>query len=330
MRGRLHLFFPAAITDLSARDAPFALSSRFDRPNGRAPPPMPLAAAPGRRLACDARTMSTPSSSPETPSATNAPLIAFEQVSIVRGGRAALDNVSLSIAAGEHVAIIGPNGSGKSTLIKTVTRELYPVIRPGSAVRVLGRDRWNVFELRKQLGIVSNDLMATCTRELTGREVVLSGFFSSIGLWPHQQPLITAAMRDKTDEILARLEVSHLADRFVTQMSSGEARRILIGRALVHDPSTLLLDEPTNSLDVHAMQELRESFRTLAQSGIGILLVTHHLPDIIPEIERVILIRQGRVFRDGPKDLMLTEEVLSELFGVRVEMSRRDGYYNMW
>jgi iron complex transport system ATP-binding protein len=261
-------------------------------------------------------------------STTSPPLIAFERVTIVRNGRAALDEVTLSIDAGEHVAIIGPNGSGKSTLIKTVARELYPVVRPGTAVRLLGRERWNVFELRSQLGIVSNDLMATCTRPLTAEHVVISGFFSSIGIWPHH--LVTDAMRDKAREILDRLDVPHLRDRLVTELSSGEARRILIGRALVHDPATLLLDEPTNSLDFCAMQDLRDLFRRLAQSGIGILLVTHHLPDVIPEIDRVILLKNGRLFRDGPKDDVLTSGVLRELFGSAVELVRRDGYYHLW
>jgi iron complex transport system ATP-binding protein len=261
-------------------------------------------------------------------STTSSPLIAFERVTVARNGRVALDEVTLSIDAGEHVAIIGPNGSGKSTLIKTVARELYPVVRPGSAVRLLGRERWNVFELRSQLGIVSNDLMATCTRPLTAEHVVISGFFSSIGIWPHH--LVTDAMRKKAQEVLDRLEVPHLADRLLTELSSGEARRVLIGRALVHDPATLLLDEPTNSLDFRAMQDLRDVFRRLAQSGIGILLVTHHLPDIIPEIDRVILLKEGRLFRDGPKEEVLTSDVLRELFGSAVELVRRDGYYHLW
>jgi iron complex transport system ATP-binding protein len=268
------------------------------------------------------------SRSPHTP-----PLIAFERVTIIRrsdhsGLRTALDDVSLEIGVGEHVAIIGPNGSGKSTLIKTITRDLYPVVRPGSAVRVLGRERWNVAELRRQLGIVSNDVMATCTRELTGRDVIVSGYFSSIGLWPHHR--VTEAMREKAEEVLRRLDVPHLADRFVTEMSSGEARRIMIGRALVHDPRTLLLDEPTNSLDLQAMQELRDVFRRLAQTGTGIILVTHHLSDIIPEIDRVILIKQGRVFRDGAKADVLSSAALGELFGIPVELMQRDGYYHLW
>lgn len=255
------------------------------------------------------------------------PLIAFERVTIVRNDNIALDDVTLSIDAGEHVAIIGPNGSGKSTFIKAVNRELYPLPRDYTSLRVMGRDRWDVSELRAHLGIVSNDLMATCTRELTGRDVVISGFFSSIGIWPNHH--VTDDMRATADEILARLEVPHLADRFVTEMSSGEARRILIGRALAHDPDTLLLDEPTNSLDLAAMRELRGVFRRLAQAGTGILLVTHHLEDIIPEIERVILIKNGRVFRDGPTEQVLMSDALHELFGIPVELVRRDGYYHL-
>ena len=200
---------------------------------------------------------------------------------------------------GEHVAILGPNGCGKSTLIKTITRECYPLARAGSSLTILGQNTWNVFELRTLLGIVSNDLMNTCTRDITGIEVVLSGFFSSIGIQPYHH--VTASFLEKATEVLDLLEVPHLADRFMTEMSSGEGRRILIARAMVHDPLALLLDEPSNSLDVHATLELRALLRKLAQSGTGILIVTHHLADIIPEIDRVILLKDGRVFADGEK-----------------------------
>ena len=261
------------------------------------------------------------------PPAGSPPLLAFEHVTVHRNGRTALDDVTLSIGAGEHVAIVGPNGSGKSTFIKTITRELYPIAQLDCAVRLLGRERWNVADLRAHLGLVSNDLVAACTRELTGRDVVLSGFFSSIGLWPHHE--ITPAMQETADAVLARLEVPHLAGRFVNEMSSGEAKRVLIGRALVHDPETLLFDEPSNSLDFHAQFELRELFRKLARSGTGLLLVTHHLPDIVPEIERVLLLKDGRVFRDGAKEDVLTAPILSELFNLRVELVHRDGYFHL-
>jgi iron complex transport system ATP-binding protein len=258
----------------------------------------------------------------------NPALLAFHHVSVMLGSKRVLHDITLKVEAGEHVAILGPNGCGKSTLIKTITRECYPLIEPQSSLTLLGRDTWNVFELRSLLGIVSSDLMRRCTREITGREVVLSGFFSSIGLQPYHE--VTAAMMEKSSEVLELLEAGHLADREMTEMSSVEAHRLLIGRALVHDPLALLLDEPANSLDLRAALELRGILRKLAQAGTGILMVTHHLPDILPEIARVVLLRQGRVFADGPKSELLTTERLTELFGLPVELARRDGYYHLW
>ena len=256
------------------------------------------------------------------------PLLDFQHVSVMRGDNIVLSDITLRIQAGEHVSILGPNGCGKSTLIKTITRECYPLAKPGSSLTIFGRDTWNVFELRTLLGVVSNDLMSTCTREVTGLEVVLSGFFSSIGLQPYHD--VTEEMMTKARQVVDVLEVPHLAGREMTAMSNGEARRILIGRALVHDPLALLLDEPTNSLDLHAMNELRRILRKLAATGTGILMVTHHLPDIIPEIDRVILLRQGRIFADGWKTELLTAELLQDVFGVPVELAQRDGYYQIW
>jgi iron complex transport system ATP-binding protein len=255
-------------------------------------------------------------------------LLDFQHVSVMLGEKRVLHDITLTIGAGEHVAILGPNGCGKSTLIKTITRECYPLFDPESSLTILGRDTWDVFELRSLLGIVSSELLRRCTREITGREVVLSGFFSSIGLQPYHE--VTAAMMEKSSEVLERLEAGHLADREMTEMSSGEAHRLLIGRALVHDPLALLLDEPGNSLDLRAALELRDILRKLAQAGTGILMVTHHLPDILPEIDRVVLLRQGRVFADGPKTQLLTTERLSELFGLSVELAQRGGYYHLW
>ena len=255
-------------------------------------------------------------------------LIEFRNVSVMRGARIALDRVSLRIDSGEHVAILGPNGSGKSTLIKTITRECYPRADDVSSVRIMGREVWNVFDLRGMLGIVTNDLMDTARRGVSCREMVLSGFFSSIGIWPHQT--VTAAMQAKAEEALERMEVLRLAERGMDELSSGEARRVLIARALVHDPRALLLDEPTASLDLRALRDLRDAMRSLARSGIAILLVTHHLADIIPEISRVVLLKDGRVFRDGGKREILTVECLSELYGLDVELIERDGFYYSW
>jgi iron complex transport system ATP-binding protein len=256
------------------------------------------------------------------------PLLELENVTVVRGERAALQNLSLRIDAGEHVCILGPNGCGKSTLIKTITRECYPLAREGSAMRILGRERWNVFELRAHLGIVSPDLLASCTTDSTGRDVVLSGFFSSTRIFPHHHP--GADHLQRADALLARLGIAHLADRPLLQMSSGEAKRTLIARALAHEPDTLLFDEPSNALDIAAQFHLRETMRDLARSGLGILLVTHHVSEIIPEIDRVILLRNGRMLDDGPKNEVLTERNLRALFGVDVRMHAHNGSFHIY
>jgi iron complex transport system ATP-binding protein len=263
---------------------------------------------------------------------TDAPLIELRHVSVVRdldrpNARPALDDVSLSIDAGEHVCILGPNGCGKSTLIKTMTRECYPLARSESAVRILGRERWNVFELRERLGIVTPDLLAACATDATGRDVVLSGFFSSTRIVRHHAP--SADQAAHADALLARFGVAQLADVPVARLSSGEAKRVLIARALVHDPSSLLFDEPGNALDVAARAALLDTMSSLARSGIGIVLVTHHVEEIIPEIDRVIMLKAGRVFADGPKSEVLTSERLSALFGIDVRVDSRNGAYRL-
>jgi iron complex transport system ATP-binding protein len=170
--------------------------------------------------------------------------------------------------------------------------------------------------------------MAQCTRDITGRELILSGFFGAIGLWPHHQ--VTGAMENAAAEAMARLDAGHLADRWLDEVSSGEARRLLIARSLIHNPETLLLDEPTTSLDLSALHEVRGHLRGLAVSGVGLVIVTHHLDDIIPEIERVVLLKDGAVLADGPKATVLTSERLSTMFGVPVEVVQRADFYHAW
>jgi iron complex transport system ATP-binding protein len=255
------------------------------------------------------------------------PLLDLRNVTVARGERNALTDFTLRVEQGEHACILGPNGCGKSTLIKTLTRECYPLALEGTSMSILGKDRWDVAELRSHLGIVSPDLLAMCTTDATGRDVVLSCFFSSTRIFPHHRTRPDLLAR--ADAALARLGLAHLADRPVVEMSSGEAKRTVVARALVHQPDTLLFDEPTNALDIGAQIQLREAMRELAQSGMGILLVTHHVSEIIPEIERIILLREGRVVADGPKEEMLTEERLRSLFGVTVQLTRAGGYFHI-
>jgi iron complex transport system ATP-binding protein len=265
---------------------------------------------------------------PHQPFAIPPALLEFRNLTVGRGERIVLRDLDLTIGQNEHVAILGPNGSGKSTLIKVVTREVYPLWGDDFTLRILGQERWVVEELRKHMGIVTNDLVQACCRQIPAREIILSGFFSSIGVWPWHE--VTPAMEDRTAEILELLEISRLADREGAELSSGELRRVVIGRALVHGPQALILDEPTASLDFRSYHEIRTVLRKLAATGVSLILVTHHLPDIIPEVERVILLQEGKIVADGEKSRMLTSGQLSKLFGVPLQVAHQDGYYNLW
>ena len=254
------------------------------------------------------------------------PILEMKNVTVVRGdeNRKVLNGVSLKVLAGENIAILGPNGAGKTSLMKLITRDYYPLAKDGTVFRVWGRDRWHLFELRDRLGLVSNDLQAVCAREISGMEAVLSGFFGGIGL--HRER-VTREQKEKALKVLEFLEIAHLKNRKMSVMSSGEARRFLIARALVHDPRALILDEPTNSLDLRSTRHFRSMVRKIARSGVNIVLITQTLQDIIPEITRVVLMKNGRLLEDGPKEKILTARHIGALFDMRVRISRHDGYY---
>lgn len=249
-------------------------------------------------------------------------------VNVARGERVVLHDVNLSIRAGEHVAILGPNGCGKTTLIMAITCQVYPIVRAGMKVRIFGRERWDLTELRRHFGIVSADLPGERTAVTTGLDAVIAGFFSASTLWPNLT--VTDEMRERAAEALERMEATRLAAQLVGEMSAGEKRRILIARALVHRPKQLLLDEPSNALDLAAQRDLRETLRRLAREGTGLVLVTHHLGDILPEIERVILMRDGRIVADGPREELLTEGRLTELFKAPVRIGRDEEWLHSW
>ncbi|MBI5832596.1 MAG: ATP-binding cassette domain-containing protein [Armatimonadetes bacterium] len=257
----------------------------------------------------------------------SSPLLQIDGATLVKGaGAVILDNLSLSVAHGEHLALLGANGSGKTSLIGLLTRREWPLLRPDRqpVVRLFGEATWDVHELRRLMGIVTPEMDRDFVAErCTAREAVLSGFFAARGLWRRD---ITPAMESATTAALARLDVSHLADRRLDTMSTGEVRRILIARALVHRPPALLLDEPTAGLDLVCRRAFLNLLRQLADDTT-ILLVTHHVEEILPEMQRVVLLRAGRLVFDGPKTEALSNHRLAAAFGSDIVVTQRDGWY---
>lgn len=252
----------------------------------------------------------------------------MRHVSVARGDNVVLHDISLRIARGEHVAILGPNGCGKSTLIRTLTCQCYPIVTPETELLLLGRKRWDASQLRSHLGVVAAELPGERTPVTRGLDAVVAGFFSASTLWPNLH--VTPEMRERSHEALQLMQATHLENKLVGEMSAGEQRRIMIARALVHRPEMLLLDEPSNALDLAAQRELREALRRVASQGVGILMVTHHLGDIHPEIDRVIMMKDGRIFADGPRNDLLNPDKLRLLFGVEVRLAEHEGALHGW
>jgi iron complex transport system ATP-binding protein len=264
---------------------------------------------------------------------TEAPLLKMQGATVVKNGRRILDDITLEIRQGEHTVILGPNGAGKSSLIRLITRQDYPLAHANGSppLLIFGESLWNVFELRTLMGIISEELQISfISRSMPGRtrglDAVLSGFFASYGVFPHQ--IVTEAMRERAYEALDLMEARHLAPAYIETMSTGEARRLMIARALVSDPQALMLDEPTAGLDLPARQRFLGTLQNIARHGKTIILVTHRVEEIFPEINRVILLKKGRILLDAAKEEALTSQHLSALFEAPITVHKHHGYYS--
>ena len=261
-----------------------------------------------------------------------APILELRDASLIRGRARVLDGLTLAIQRGEHTAVVGPNGAGKSSLIRLLTLEDYPLaVRDGPPpLRIFGQARWDATALRARMGVVSADLHDRFTggpwvSQVPALEVVVSGFFASRGVFAHHD--VTEAMRERARDALGRMGALHLAGARLDRLSTGEARRVLIARALVHAPELLVLDEPTTGLDVVARHRFMEQVRHVAREGTTVLIVTQHVDEIVPEIQRVIVLRDGCILEDGAKDAVLGGEALARAFGGPVRVIHEDGYY---
>jgi len=253
-------------------------------------------------------------------------ILEIQNARVKRGDFCLLDSISLRIREGEHTAILGPNGSGKTSLLKLISRDFYPMYSGDTVVRLFGKTAWDLFEIRKQIGVVSDSLKGFYNTGCTGEEAILSGFFGSVGLFSVHE--VTEEMRRKAGEVMAFLEITNLSGKKLAHMSSGEVSRFLVGRAIIHDPKALILDEPTSHLDIKSAHTFLSYIEKLAEAGTTIIMVTHHVHDIIPPIGRIVMLKEGRVFMDGPKEQLLTDERVSSLFNFPVGI-KKDGlsYY---
>lgn len=256
------------------------------------------------------------------PDGARPPLFELHDAVVVRAGRPILSVGEFVLQQGENLALLGPNGSGKSTFVRLITREMMPLYRDEPPVRFKGNARATLVEVRRCLGIVSSTMQDQIRVHLPVGDIVAGGLFGTVGVPLRADGAAVERARTAGAEALEMLGVGELASRDVMTLSTGQARRVLIARALVSDPEVLLFDEPCTGLDPEGMYYVRRSMRVLARSGKGIVLVTHYPEDVIPEIGRVVLLKEGEVFADGAKDELMNDATMSSLFDVPLHVRR--------
>lgn len=255
-------------------------------------------------------------------------VIELKHASVRRDGEYILKDVSLSVKEGEKIAVIGPNGAGKSTLINVISRNTYPLRTDDYSLALFGEERWRIEELKKKIGIVNHTLSWYVNTTYTVFDIVISGLYAAIGLDFHH--VVSDEDRARCEAELTRVGIRHLKDKAMNTLSSGERSRALLARAAITDPPLMLLDEAANALDFPSRSDLRRTISSYAVEGKTIILVTHELSEIIPEIDRIIVMKDGAVFADGKKEEVLTEKLLSEAYGQKIYVDSRDGLYSAW
>ncbi|MEC8956019.1 MAG: ATP-binding cassette domain-containing protein [Pseudomonadota bacterium] len=254
-------------------------------------------------------------------------LFEAHRVDLYRGTKRVFKNLNLTINNNESLAIFGPNGSGKTTLLKAINREIYPASKNDSWIKIFEKKVWNVWQLRSMIGIVSDDLHLSYNPNTIGMEVILSGFYSSVGVQGILQDQITKEQIEKTQNIMHDLDITDFAKKPLHKISMGQKKRCLLARALVHNPQTILLDEPTTGLDLAGTFKYLEILTKLKNEGCNIILISHNLLEITEIIDRVILLSNGKIVADGNKTAVLSEENLSLAFSIKIGLKKINGNY---
>ncbi len=263
---------------------------------------------------------------------TQAPAVDVSDLTVVRNNTTILDRVGCRLQRGQYTAILGPNGCGKTTLSRVLLGQMFAT---SGTVRILGETlgRTDVRVLRRRIGIVNpttdvghyHTTGAVVDANLSTTQAVATGFFGTVGLYDR----VSDAQLQRARELLAMVGLSHRMDHRFKLLSTGEQRRGLIARALVHVPELLILDEPTAGLDLAGREQVLATIERVLDppEAPAVLMITHHVEELSPQTHKVMLMNGGRIVATGTPAEIITPERLSNAFGCKVFVERVHGRY---
>lgn len=251
------------------------------------------------------------------------PVLSLQSVVVVRNGGKILGPITWQVGAEEHWVILGPNGGGKSTLVAVAAMSTHPT---EGRVRLLGHElgRTDVRTLRSRVGLASAGLVDQLRPRLTAVDVVQCGLYGALEPWWHHYG---DEDRHRAESLLVDVGLADHGRRSFGTLSSGERQRVLLARTLMSRPSVVILDEPNAGLDMAGRESLIQALDGLADTGPASVLVTHHVEDIPASTTHLLALAEGRAVAVGPIGRTLTGELLSEVFGLDVTLTRHDGRY---
>lgn len=238
-----------------------------------------------------------------------------------------LSNININLRYGEITLILGPNGSGKSTFLKLLNRSVYPINAKPSSFRLFNKENINIWDLRKKIGFLFKEMEQRVNNGVKLYDVITSGFSGTFN--SRYSKLLTEKEQKKVNSLINEWELNNIVNNEFNSLSDGQKRRALLARALVYKPNILVLDEPFCNLDIKSNLILNQNLNRLINQSVNVLYVTHNLESILPKTNRVILIKEGKIIKDGDPSEIITSEILSDLFEISIKVIEHNGYWRM-
>ena len=238
-----------------------------------------------------------------------------------------LSNININLNYGENTLILGPNGSGKSTFLKLLNRSIYPIVSNHSSFKLLNKENINIWDLRKNIGFLLKEMEERVNQGISLYDVIISGFSGTFN--SRHSKFLSETEKLKVENLVNEWGLKNIIRREFITLSDGQKRRGLLARALVYEPSILVLDEPFSNLDIKSITILNNNLNRKINQSFNIIYVTHNIESILPKTNRVILLKDGKILKDGSPKELINSKILSDLFSVSIEVIEQGGYWRM-